>query len=147
MAQNNTNRLAYLMATAAFNWGSHTIRMGLLKSSYTPTAAQIRALNVANDLTPGTNEISVSGYARQTVGSKTTTEVDASDRVELDCADVTFTALVAGQTFDKVFFIKFGTNDTDSEVLGVYDVTATPTNGGDVTITIDSTGAIHVRTV
>ena len=147
MADWVTNRAAYRMARGEDAWQTNTYKMALLKSSYAPTAQQIRDLNVVNDLVPGTNELSVAGYSRQTLANKTVTEDDTNNRASLDCDDVTFTGLASGQTVGWVVIYREVTNDTDSVVVAVYDVTDTPTNGGNVSITIDSTGALRLSTV
>lgn len=138
MADIVTNRGKFRLGTGGTVWTSATIKAGLLKSSAAPTADD----NFVADVVAGSAEISVSGYARVTVTSPTATENDTNDRLELDCADLVFAGLAAGQTVGWVFIYHEVTNDADSPVLALLDIADTPTNGGDLTIQISANGAI-----
>lgn len=105
--------------------------------------------NVVDDGTtsdPASYEISVVGYARGTLASKTAFEDDTNDFVGLDAADQTFATLTAGQTVGNVVAFRYSssggtTSDTGQELLCNYTVTATPTNGGDLVVQWASTSA------
>jgi len=107
----------------------------------------------AND--PVDHEIAVSGYTGGWGGSgrKTATlthEVDKpNDRAEIDIADLTWTALGTGATIAAAILIKEGgANDTTSRLIAYFDITDTPTNGGDITLDFDAVeGAIRLATV
>ena len=107
----------------------------------------------AND--PVDHEIAVSGYTGGWGGSgrKTATlthEVDkTNDRAEIDIADLTWTALGTGATIAAAILIKEGgANDTTSRLIAYFDITDTPTNGGDITLDFDAVeGAIRLSTV
>lgn len=90
-------------------------------------------------------EISVGGYARQTL-ALTAFEDDTNDFAGLDSPDKTFSALVAGQTVGGAVLYRYSTSggttgDTGQDLVCFYDVTDTPTNGGDITIQFASTSA------
>lgn len=142
MADFVTNRGAFRLGTGATVWNTGTIKALLLKSSASPD----RTANFVADIVSGSSEISVAGYSRQTAGSKTTTEVDGSNRVEYDCADLTFSGLASGQTIGWLAFYHEVTNDADSPVLAILDLTDTPTNGGDVIVQINAAGAFTLNT-
>jgi len=97
----------------------------------------------------------VSGYTRGWggAGRKTavlTHEVDkTNDRAEIDIADLTWTALGTGATIAAAILIKEGgANDTTSRLIAYFDITDTPTNGGDITLDFDAVeGAIRLSTV
>jgi|SRR3990167_10628810 len=129
MANLVTNKLKAQLATGDANLDAADLRMLLLKSS-APTADT----NFVTDLTPGTNEITVGGYARQALANETVTEDDTNDFAYLDADDVVFTSLVTGETITWAILFRFVTNDTDSPVYAGYDVADTPTNGGNITI-------------
>lgn len=129
MANLVTNKLLYELATGDANLDAADLRVLLLKSG-APTVDT----NFVADLTPGTNEIAVSGYARQALASETVTEDDTNDFAYLDATDPVFASLVAGETIIGAVLYRQVTNDSDSPVYGYYDVTDTPTNGGNVTI-------------
>lgn len=142
------------MANFVFNRGKYLIsrvdaeattwRMMLLTTSFTSDDA----LNTVDDGTtadPATYEITVSGYARQNVAF-TAFEDDTNDFAGLDCSDKTFASLSAGQTIGWAVIFRYSTSggttsDTGQDLLAAYQITATPTNGGDVTIQIASTSA------
>ena len=111
MADHVTNRGAYRMARGDLLWLSDTFRMLLLKSSWAPTAQQIRDLNVVDDLVPGTNEISVSGYSRQTLANKTITDKNNPLRI---ATKNTFTRRFQSPSSTKFGFARLCTiNDDD----------------------------------
>lgn len=99
-------------------------------------------------------ELSVSGYTgghggsgRKALASKTITTNDTSDRVEVDCADFTWTALASGQTIAAAVVEKPGTSDDTTAILICYmDPTDVPTNGSDITLTIASNGFLWFAT-
>jgi hypothetical protein len=125
MANFVTNKCKYEVFTGDANLDAATIKMLLLKSS-TPDQDK----NFVTDLTPGTNELTVGGYSRQTLGGVTITEDDANDVAYMDATDPAFTSLVTGETATWAVTFRFVTNDTDSPVYAGYDITDTPTNGG-----------------
>ena len=103
----------------------------------------------ANDVVDA--ETNVTGYTRgyggagrKTLASKTVTENDTNNRVELDCADVSWTALGAGQTLEAAILVKEGgANDTTSRLFVYLDPTNIATNGSDVQLQIPSLGFLH----
>jgi len=129
MANSVTNKLKFRLLSGAVNLDTADLRLLLLKSS-TPTPDT----NTVSDLTPGTNELTVGGYARQALANTTVTEDDTNDFAYLDADDVVFTSLVTGETITWAELFEFITNDAGSFVYGNYDVTDTPTNGGNITI-------------
>jgi hypothetical protein len=101
----------------------------------------------AND--PASHEIAVTGYTagfsgtgRKTLASKTITTDNTNNRASFDAADITWTALAAGATIGSVALYMRGSADTDSRLIAHFDVTDTPTNGGDITLQWHSTGVL-----
>jgi hypothetical protein len=94
---------------------------------------------------PKSYEIGVGGYARQNLANKVRFEDDTNDFAGLDADNVTFASLVAGATIGAAVAFRYSssgtTSDTGQELLSYYEVTATPTNGGDITIAWASTSA------
>lgn len=129
-------------------WGSDTLKLVLMQSTYAPSAAAIQALNFLSDLTAAGSEVSVSGYSRQTLGSKTRTQSDANNELELDAADATFTAMVVGQTFRYGAVIRDTGVAGTSPVLGLLDLASggQPTTGGDIVIQWNSRGIFTLVT-
>jgi hypothetical protein len=81
----------------------------------------------------------------QTLGSKTFTEDTTNDRIVYDAADPSWTAVVGGSTVGYVVVFKFVTNDAGSTPIACIDVTDTPTNGGNINLTFDTTGAFYLQ--
>lgn len=95
---------------------------------------------------PKSYEISVGGYARANLANKVRFEDDTNDFAGLDADNVTFSSLVAGATIGAGVLYRYSTSggttsDTGQELVSFYEVTATPTNGGDITIAWASTSA------
>jgi hypothetical protein len=104
----------------------------------------------ANDIHDA--ETTVTGYTggfagagRKTLASKTVAVNDANNRTEFDCADVTWTALGAGQTLEAAVVAHEVTNDTLSVPLIYLDPSNIPTNGGDITLQFASNGIYNLN--
>ncbi len=88
---------------------------------------------------PKAFEISVAGYSRQALASLTLTEDDTNKFSYLDATDVTFASLTAGQTVGGCVLYRYSssggtTGDSGQDLLSFYDLTDTPTNGGDIVV-------------
>ncbi len=130
MANGVYNRGKYLVATAGVNLSSADLRVLLVKSTYTFDPDH----NFVADVVAGALEISVAGYARQTLAGKTVVEDDANDFAYMDATDPVFAALAAGQTVGgMVMFINTG-SDATAQVVSFYDLVDTLTNGLDMTV-------------
>lgn len=150
MADGVYNNLKHGLAAGTIDLAADTLKVMLVTSGYTFNADHdFLDEGGANDLTD--HEISVTGYTpgfggagRKTLASKTFTENDTNDRGEFDAADLVWTTLGSGATIDAAVVIKEITNDAASVPLIYFDLTATPTNGGDFTLSFSSTGLLHL---
>jgi len=92
------------------NWESTTYKCMLERdtSTYTPDKdhANLAAFT-------GFVEISVNGYARQTITSPTVTVDNANDKVIIDCADIDFGTLASGQTVKSIIIYRDGADDNN----------------------------------
>lgn len=118
--------------------------MVLLKSSGLQADATLADHDDLAALLAATNdEADCSGYSRQTLANVTVTVDDTNDRVDIDCDDVAFGALSAGNTLAKavICYDPDTTSGTDSTVVPItaHDITLT-TDGSSVTLTIPSGG-------
>lgn len=117
----------------AINWASDTIKARLVASSFTPDK----------------DNTSMTGYTAigtdQTLGSKTFTEDTTNDRIVYDAADPTWTAVASGSTVGWCVVFKLVTNDAGSTPIAVIDLTDTPTNGGDITVTFNASGIFYLQ--
>jgi len=124
--------------------GASAIKIGLLKTTIgtgADTAAEVADLNTVADLLAATGvvEAAFAGYVRKSLSRTNAAEDDTNDRVNLDAADVTWTAAPAGETIVGAFYYDAttDTNDTTRLLIGVNWFSAgVPTNGSDFTLTI-----------
>lgn len=130
MANGVFNRGKFIIGNAALELDAADIRLLLVKSTYVFDATH----NTVADVVAGAQEISVGGYVRVALTTKTLTEDDGNGIAYLDADDVLFAALAAGQTVGGAVLYKFNAADASAEVVAFYDVTDTATNGGDITI-------------
>ena len=130
MANGVYNRGKFIIGNAALELDAADIRLLLVKSTYAFDATH----NFVSDVVAGAQEISVGGYARQALTTKTLTEDDGNGFAYLDADDTLFAALAAGQTVGGAVLYKFNAADAAAEVIGFYDLTDTATNGGDITV-------------
>lgn len=128
MANLITNKFKFEAFTGDANLDAADLRCLLLTTAGAPTADT----NFVSDIVA--NEVSVGGYARQTLTGETVTEDDTNDFAYLDANDALFAALATGQTIGWAVVFRHTGADATAPVYACYDVTDTPTNGGDVTI-------------
>lgn len=122
-------------------WTTNTFKFLLLKGSgYTFNKDH----DFVADLTPASNEVTVSGYSRQTAATKSRTIDDTNDRITYDCDDPTFGTLVAGETVSAMVLYRFVTNDSDSILIGYYDLPDTATNGTTFSVVLSVSGAFYL---
>lgn len=137
------------MASFVTNRGARDLSVGTSGTQITWASDTIKARLVASSFTPDKDNTSMTGYTAigtdQTIGSKTFTEDTTNDRIVYDGADPTWSAVAGGSTVGWVVIFKFVTNDAGSTPIAVLDITDTPTNGGDITITFAATGIFYLQ--
>lgn len=125
------------------------LKIMLVDTGYTYNPDHDVIDNGGNDATdPSFNELAATNYAGGFAGAGrkaatvTVTEDDANNRVVIEIADLTWTALGGGlnDTLGGAILIKEGTNDTDSRVIAYFELAATVTNGSDITLDFASSG-------
>lgn len=88
-------------------------------------------------------ELTVAGYARVTLGTKTITQDDSNDRTELGCATLAFGSLPSGQTAKAIIgYRQVGGDDTtpaNDEMMFYYD--------GKIDIYLAANAAQHATTL
>lgn len=85
--------------------------------------------DVVDDLVPGTNEITVTGYARVDVDSPTITVNDVTNETEYRCTTPNFGTLDDGEPFTDLVLIKVVTDDSDSIPIARGPILGTPDTG------------------
>lgn len=89
-----------------------------------------------------TNEVTNSGYTRKSIsnGSITLTVDDTANDVEVDIADQTFSAIVAGDGWNDIVICEdVGGADTSRVPLTQHDFVVTP-DGSDIVVQIPANG-------
>jgi hypothetical protein len=129
------------------NLATDVIQICLVGSGYTNAAADTFVDIAATTNDAAGQEISTSGYTPGFSGSgrKTLTSlsfVTSGTQAEFHCSNVTWTGLATGATIQGAIVYKRGTSDTDSKLIAAYALPATPTNGGDISISFASSGLI-----
>lgn len=125
MADLVTNKGKFEIMNGVGDLDGADLRILLIKTTI-PTAAT----NFITDVV----ELTVGGYARQTLAAKSVTEDDANGMAYMDATDPVFTALVAGETIIGACLFRHTGADATAPIYTFYDLTDTPTNGGDVTV-------------
>ena len=135
------NRGKFIVGTV--NVDASTYRLMLVSTGYVENQDH-DTVDDGTTSDPLSYEIGVANYARQSVGL-TAFEDDSNDFAGLDASDVTYSALGAGATIGGAVLYRYSTaattSDTGQNLIAFYDVTDTPTNGGDITIQWASTSA------
>ena len=121
---------------------SDTLKLMLVNENYTFDGDHDVIDNGDDDGTdPSFNELVATGYVGgyNGAGRKTATislQVNKTDnRVEGIVNDVTWSEIggAVNGTIHGAILVKEGANDTDSRLIAFFDITNTPTNGGDIT--------------
>lgn len=124
----------YVLANGSVNLITSNVALILVANTYAGAVANAASNLVSEiasyEITTGT----VSGYARQVLANKTVTEDDANGFSFFNASNVTFSSLGTGNTVGGAVLVVDTGNDATSPLLAFYDITDTPTNGGDITI-------------
>lgn len=128
-----------------------TIRVALVDNSVSYTPAIDSEEFVSDVLDGGTTaqELSGTGYSRQTLANATVVQDNTNDRAEFDADDVTWTGLDTTADVQGVLLYKqVGADDStpgDDPLLGYFDGGDFPisTNGSDFTVSWDAEGIIQ----
>lgn len=135
------------------DWVNDTIEIALGSDDTAYTFDPVNHTMVGDVLDGGTTatEFTGTGYSRQALSSKTTSQDDGDNEGVADAQDVTFSSL-DGDTIQFIIIYQSNTDDSDSEIIAVYDDNSAgslsdlplTTNGGDVTISWSSEGIINI---
>lgn len=99
------------------------------------------------------NEVTNGGYARIVLTDAsgiTVNETDASDKQEVDIPDQVFTAIAAGDTWDRVIigYDSDTTSGTDASIVPMValDAGGVVPNGGNINLAINASGIFRAST-
>lgn len=129
---------------AALSGGSDALVFVVLATSGLETDSTLKDYDDLAALLGGTsNEVTNTGYSRKSVTTATVTVDDSNDRVDVDVADQTWTAVAAGDGWSKLLICYDDDTGagTDSNIvpLTAHDFVVTP-DGSDITAQINSAG-------
>lgn len=119
-----------------------TLKLLVLKAADTDAVLKDLDTVAAVLANASTTEADFTNYARKTLASVTVTVDDAGDAVEVDCADVVFTAaggVTNNATTDVVIYEDVDGTDANAIPLVQLDAVFT-TDGNDVTLQIHADG-------
>lgn len=129
------------------DWAGLTVYCLLLDgagSTYSPVVTH----QFVDDLTPASNELACTGYARQLVSLSAPTWDGTGDAWQYLAGSVTFAALGTGadQAGDVVFYEQVGVSPDDSADLLIAHVAkaAVTLDGSDFVVTVGSGGVFTV---
>lgn len=153
MAHYLTNRAKLLLLQGAWDdAGATAIKIGLLAGAAVPAAidteAEIQDLNTVAEFLAltGVDEPSAGWYTgqgsagRMNLSRTNAVEDDVNNRVNLDAADVTWTAATVGTSIYGAFWYEATTDTSDSTrlLMGVITFSSViPTNGSDLVLQIN----------
>ncbi len=141
MAETVFNRAKIEWLNADTDWVAADIRALLVSGAITIDPDDVF---IADFMAAGAQvELTDGSYARQTLGTKTVTQNDASNRGEADCANIDFGAL-DNETPTGLLIFRFVTNDADSICISIHDTNfGSPSNGAGYVV--ETTGdVIHI---
>ncbi len=122
------NRYKYLCMTGGVNLTSGTVKVMLMKTTYTFNPDH----NVVADIS--SHEVSGTNYARQTVSGKTVTQDNTNDRAVYTNDAVVFNNITVG-TFNGAVLYVHVTNDNDSPLIAYYNFDTQTASASNVTLT------------
>lgn len=128
-----------------------TLKIMLVTSSYVANADD-DVVDAAGANDPVDHELTGTGYVagwgnsgRKALASVVASTDKVNDRAELDCADITWTAINAGTAAAALLIKEGGANDTTSRLIAHIDSGfPVTTNGGNITLNINAEGLIHL---
>jgi hypothetical protein len=142
MAVGVYNRGKTKIADGTIDWddGAATVQMLLIDNAGTYTFDADH--DIVNDLTPGSNESSGTGYARKTLSGRAVTQDDTNDWAKCDATDPSVYTGADFGTIQAAVVYWFVTDDTDHILICYLDGPDFPitTNGGDLTLQFNSDG-------
>ena len=84
------------------------------------------------------------GAGRKVLAGRGATANLTDDRAEFDFTNITWTALGGTNSVRFANIVREITSDAATNLISAHDVADTVTNGTDFTLTVGSTGAIHI---
>lgn len=132
------NRHRYRVLAGEFEIASAVIRVLFTTTGYTPNADH-------NTLSDVTNELTTSGYSRQTLTNQQVIEDDASDQAILDANDPTFSGVGNGTQTAAwlIAFERLGGADAGTDpLICALDIPNTLTVGDTIVVQFGSQGLV-----
>ena len=152
MANSFYNRAAKEIADDTISLSSATLKAMLVTSTYTFNRDH-DFVDMGGASDPLDAELSGTGYVgglggagRKTLAGKAFSEDDANDRGELDVNDIVWTAINAGTAAAVIIIIEGGSDAASKLICYIDSGFPVTTNGGDLTLQVNSEGLMHFVT-
>lgn len=138
MASGVYNRGLKELTSGATVWGTSTVKVMLLKTTY----AFDRDHSVVDDVVA--HELTSTNYVRKTLGTLTSTQDDVADAAFLDAGDITWASpnIAAGQTAGFAVIFRDTGSDATASLIACYDIQDTDPNGGTFRVQWNSAGLV-----
>lgn len=139
------NKAALLLANGGIDLDTDALKVMLVKSTYSPANhndAFVSTNLTANEIVATNYTGGFGGSGRKSAGTVTASQDNALPGAKLVLGNLTWTALggTTNDTIGAAVLIKEVTSDAASIPIAYWDLTDTPTNGGDFTLTMDASG-------
>lgn len=149
MASGVYTRGALAIANGTIDPETSTIKAMLLEAGYTFNPDHEFVDEAGTDVLSA--EASGTGYAaggwggasRKTLASKTLVVDDTGNLVKLTFDPIVWSGINCGTIVAMVLIVEGVADDTTSRLISFHDIADVVTNGGDLTITLGSNGAIR----
>lgn len=139
------NRGKFKIGGSGFTTTLDVRALVLTHASTLPAGANDPDLNTVADLlgVSGVTEATGTGYSRQALTGETVIEDDTNNTANLDANDLSYTSTNSGRWVAVVLYAEGGGTDATRDLISLNDL-ASPltTNGGNVTLTVDTLGLI-----
>lgn len=138
MASGIYNRGLLELISGSTVWASSTVKVMLLKPTYTFNRDHLTVSEVV------AHELTSTNYVRKTLASMASSQNDTLDAAYLDAGDVTWASpnIAAGQTAAYAVIFRDTGNDATASLLACYDLQDTDPNGGSFRVEWNAAGLV-----
>ena len=141
MASNIYNNGLLKILDRTVDYVSDNVAVLLVDNAYTFSETHEYVSNVSGEVV---NDIG-SGYARQSLASKTITLNTSANAVVFDCADISYTAIDTTNTIAGAVIYKDSGTDSTSDLVAFIDFADIITNGSDIDLQINANGLFRIN--
>lgn len=141
MASNIYNNGLLKVLDRTVDYVSDNVAVLLVGNTYTFDESHEFVSNISDEAVNDTG----SGYARQSLASKTITLNTSANAVVFDCADISYTAITTTNTLAGAIIYKDSGTDSTSDLVAFIDFADIVTNGSDIDLQINANGLFRIN--